>query len=65
MSQQTIPSPPPSELPRVGVFFFYMCLVFPKKMFSKEGLNKWGKVNEEGIERCGQRRGWNGGKRCG
>ena len=32
MSQQTLPcTPPPPELPRVGSFFSYMCLVFPKK----------------------------------
>ena len=32
MSQQTLPcTPPPPELPRVGSFFSYRCLVFPKK----------------------------------
>ena len=30
--------PPPPELPRVGSFFSYRCLVFPKKMSSKESL---------------------------
>ena len=30
MSQQTLPCTPP-ELPRVGSFFSYRCLVFPKK----------------------------------
>ena len=29
----------PPELPRVGSFFSYRCLVFPKKMSSKESLN--------------------------
>ena len=36
MSQQTFPPPPPAELLRMGLFFSYMCLVFPKKMSSKE-----------------------------
>ena len=31
MSQQTLPCTPPPELPRVGSFFSYRCLVFPKK----------------------------------
>ena len=31
MRQQTLPCPPPPELPRVGSFFLYRCLVFPKK----------------------------------
>ena len=29
---------PPPELPRVGSFFSYRCLVFPKKMSSTESL---------------------------
>ena len=29
----------PPELPRVGLFFSYRCLVFPKNMSSKERLN--------------------------
>ena len=33
MSQQTLPcTPPPPELPRVGSFFSYRCLVFPKNV---------------------------------
>ena len=33
MSQQTLPCTPPlPELPRVGSFFSYRCLVFPKKV---------------------------------
>ena len=31
MSQQTLPCPPP-ELPRVGLFFSYRCLVYPKNV---------------------------------
>ena len=31
MSQQTVPCTPP-ELPRVGSFFSYRCLVFPKNV---------------------------------
>ena len=31
MSQQTLPCTPP-ELPRVGSFFSYRCLVFPKSV---------------------------------
>ena len=31
MSQQTLPCTPPPELPRVGSFFSYRCVVFPKK----------------------------------
>ena len=31
--------PPPPELPMVGSFFSYRCLVFPKKMSSKKSLN--------------------------
>ena len=32
MSQQTLPCTPPPELPRVGSFFSYRCLVFPKNV---------------------------------
>ena len=32
MSQQTLPCTPPPELPRVGSFFSYGCLVFPKNV---------------------------------
>ena len=35
----TVHPPPHSELPRVGSFFSYRCLVFPKKISSKESLN--------------------------
>ena len=31
MSQQTLPCTPSPELQRVGSFFSYRCLVFPKK----------------------------------
>ena len=32
MSQQTMPCTPPPELPSVGLFFSYRCLVFPKNV---------------------------------
>ena len=32
MSQQTLPRTPPPGLPRVGSFFSYRCLVFPKNV---------------------------------
>ena len=32
MSQQTLPCIPPPELPRVGSFFPYKSLVFPKNV---------------------------------
>ena len=40
MSQQTLPCtlPPPPELPRVGSFFSYRCLVFPKKCPQRKAL---------------------------
>ena len=45
MSQQTLPTPPP-ELPRVGSFFPYKCLVFTRNVL-KGKLEYFGVIQDK------------------